>query len=144
MDGVVFSFTFVFFITQATCHSFDTLPAMVLLIGLGKDTKHLPVHSPTVTHFQFRNLKKICHRNIVDLRTMKIKMFDEKFLDKRKQEQPQKTSYDSTFLVSMVTLKVLSIYTSRLNKGHFTTCRDTIYMPPPPKCYSLLLSEPLL
>lgn len=45
-------------------------------------------------------------------------------------EQPLKTYYDikdTTFLVSMVTFKALSISASTPNKGHFTTCRDTIY-----------------
>lgn len=42
----------------------------------------------------------------------------------------------TTFLVSMVTFRVLSINTSSVNRGHFTTCRGTIYTYPP----QLLLS----
>lgn len=87
--------------------------------------------------------KYLIHRDIVDFGTIKIKMFDEKFLYERKRKQPQKTSYDPSFLVSMVTVEVLSIYTSRQDKEHFTTCRDTIYTFCP-KCYSLLLYELLL
>lgn len=80
---------------------------------------------------------------------MKMKKPDEKFLDERKQKQPLKTSDDpmNTFLVSMVTFKVLPVYTSRLNKRHFRIFRGTLYkLTPttPPKRYSLLLSDWLL